>query len=210
MNKYDLAKYNPIYLRYKVGAEKSVKQYRQMRQVAQKRLKALSKRFPESEIYRNYKDRFPPVSTIKDDAHLYARLSELARFLNRKTSTISGQKATRKHTLETLHQHTYTYITETNLDAFADYMDTVRAAADANKYDSARVADLFETAERVGIPTEELKRDFMFWYAHRRELESLKVPKGGLSTKKIKSMIKDGKSGESARNRKQRKNNTTK
>ena len=117
-----MARFVPAYEDYSVDALRGIsakelrKEYTRMRDVAQKRVKRLQKEFPEAKagqkVVKLYNDKGEVVKwysgfrELKDihPADLTKALSELAKFVNAKTSTVTGQKQRMRKTMATLNR----------------------------------------------------------------------------------------------------------
>lgn len=78
-------------------------EYTRMRDVAQKRIKRLGEKFPESKAYQQNKMGFPKLRDIspKDLAKAF---SQLAKFVKASTSTVTGQRIAQAKTTSTLNK----------------------------------------------------------------------------------------------------------
>lgn len=77
-----------------------------------------------------------------------------------KAASVTGLREIRDETLATLHEHNYDFITANNIEDFGYFMDAVRAAAETLRYDSERVAELYEWGEKTGVPVSNLIKHF--------------------------------------------------
>lgn len=75
-------------------------EYTRMRDVAQKRLKRLEKAFPDSKAVRSHPHGFPKLRDL-DPRDFPKAFSELAKFINAKRSTITGQNQIKEKTIKT-------------------------------------------------------------------------------------------------------------
>ena len=117
-----MAKFVPAYEDYSVDALRGVsvkdlrREYTRMRDVAQKRVKRLQKEFPEAKagqkVVKLYNDKGEVVKEYLGfrelkDIHpndLTKALSEMAKFVNAKTSTVTGQRQRMRKTMSTLNK----------------------------------------------------------------------------------------------------------
>lgn len=141
------------------------KEYNRLRRAAIGRLNTIGKsEFRESDIYREYRNAFSKTAKqiLRDDGAslLKYRLSVVQRFLSKKTSSVTGLREINDKILKTLHEHGYDFITKDNIDDFGKFMDAVRDAAEANRYDSERVAELFDWGDKKKISRDELIEKF--------------------------------------------------
>lgn len=142
--KYDRDQYYPQVVKKYLGEKELRKEYSRLRSIARKRIERLQKsEFADSEILDRYSmDYFAPIKTLSDRDIRY-RISDLARFLSSKLSTVTGQKNTRKKTLETLKRRGYKGITEKNYASFGRWMQFARAHAESRMFDSLRAYDIY-------------------------------------------------------------------
>lgn len=150
-------------------------EYSRLRDICQKRLKRLGQsEFNTSQVYLYNKDRFKGLRdiplTARGNSELRHLLSDMERFLSAETSTVSGAKAHRSKTLNTLHSHGYGFVTEANIKQFGDFMEALREQNLDMIYDSERVAALYSIAETKGIDPDVIKKDFDYWLNHSEEL----------------------------------------
>ena len=83
--------YSPSDLRG-VDEKELRKEYTQLRDIAQKRLKRLIKEDPDNKTVAYHPEGFKKLADIKSASELRLALSELSRFINTPSSTIAGQK----------------------------------------------------------------------------------------------------------------------
>lgn len=144
------------------------KEYNRLRRAAIGRLKTIGKsEFSEGEIYREYGNRFNKTAKqiLRDggESLLRYRLSAVHRFLSKKTSSVTGLRDTVNKTLATLREHGYDFVTKDNIDDFGKFMDAVRDAAEAMRYDSERVANFYDWANKNKVSTDELIEKFEYF-----------------------------------------------
>lgn len=167
------------------------REYQRLRRVAEKRLARLgASEFADSEAYRRNAGKFTPLSQVSSNRELGALLYQVKGFLDARRSSVTGQRAIIKEQLETLHEHGYTFVTKSNLKAFGEFMETARAAAGGRLYASDRVAEMYDAAERKGIPPEQLMENFNFWRKHVETLNTVPtIPGEGVSAADYQKMI---------------------
>lgn len=169
---YDLGWYDVTTLK----SEKEMrKEYARLREVARKRLSRMEDTPAErSQAYRMNRFRYEkPQSQIASVGELGRRLSDLARFINAKSSTVTGQREIRMKSIKTLHEHGYGFVNEKNIYEFAEFMEWFRATEYAQIISSDPPADLFGINVRLGMPIEELKNNFMYFLENRDELDEI-------------------------------------
>ena len=161
----DEENYTPVALS-KFTESEIEKEYTRLRRAAIGRLKTIGKsEFSESDIYKENKNRYDMTAKqiVREGGRslLKYRLSAIHRFLSKKTSSVTGLREISNKTLATLHKHGYDFITAENLDDFGRFMDAVRVTAEAMRYDSERVAELFEWGKKNAVPVNDLLKNFI-------------------------------------------------
>lgn len=180
---YEHEFYTPSNLLNKIREDPEVyknirKDYSKFRAVAQKRLKRLgSSMFKDSQSYRKYKIKFKTLKEIKSPQELAQRMSELERFINSKTSTVSGQKEIMLKSLDTLHSNGYDFVNESNFISYGEFMEEYRNQLLDMEYDSGQAADTFEVLEKKKIDPSVIKEEFELFMKEREELEKMRVTK---------------------------------
>lgn len=141
------------------------KEYARLRRAAIGRLKTIGKsEFSGGDLYNEYKNRFNMTAKqiLRDGGMplLKYRLSAVQRFLSNKRSSVTGLRELANKALATLHEHGYDFVTIDNIDDFGRFMDSVRVSAESMRYDSERVAELFEWGTKNKVPSETLIKNF--------------------------------------------------
>ena len=154
------AVYNPVALK-QLDPSQVRKEYSRLRSIARKRIERIKASEWGTE---NIVARLPEIATIKtlSDAQIRARTSELARFLQGKTSSVSGMNAARRQAVKTLgarYPELKGKVTVKNWREFAEFMEYSRELHQNRMYDSERVAEFF--AENEG--KENLLEEFDKW-----------------------------------------------
>lgn len=161
--------------------------YAELRKVAQKRFKRLQ----AQKLTTNKSFKFPMTKTLSDaDAAYY--LAEVSRYLKDSQTTVKGAKRARDYDLQLFHEKGLTFINEDNYMDFVQYMDELRHQYDAKIFDSGDAADVFNEAQRIGIDTNTIKKDFDYFAEHLEDLERLKPVRSekGATFSAIKQKIK--------------------
>ena len=156
-----------------VTIEEARAEYARLRRAAMKRLDRLEQsEYGDSEILAYRRKRpFQPASKLTD-AEIGRALSEVHHFLTQKTSSVTGMRKQERAAIKTLHSKGYTFVTKENFRAFGKFMEAARMKAGGKLLASDRVAEMYEAAERKGIPTDQLLKDFDYWRANVEELNA--------------------------------------
>lgn len=144
------------------------REYTRLRAIANKRIKRLGEsEFKDTEAYLRNRYGFAKIENLPGQQILY-NLNAVMRFLTAEAGSISGQKAIRSRTIETLHQHGYDFVNKTNFRQFAEFMEEVRAAAKDAMLSSEQVADFYEeqVKDKTQVSVNELQESFNKWLEH--------------------------------------------
>ena len=149
-------------------------EYARLRRVANKRLARMEKAgFSTSRTYKLYGEGFESLYKAKIET-VREQLADVAHFLGLKTSTITGQRNAVKKAVATMQANGYDAITAENYDQWGRFM---QAAIDhygkKSAFDSERIYEMFERAEKSPITPEKIAEDFDYWYDHT---ENIPVP----------------------------------
>ena len=149
------------------------KDYTKMRDIANKRLYRMGKsEFAKTQTYKKYKNKFKKLADIKTPQEFAYRLSELERFITRKTSTVSGQREVMNKSLQTLHENDYTFVNEQNFFDFAEFMEEYRNQLLDMEYDSGQAADTFGALEKKKVPAEKMQELFNTYLSEKENAKS--------------------------------------
>lgn len=161
--KYDPDIYTPSGLRKNISYKEARAEYSRLRSITLKRLKKFEgTRYEATDIYRMYGDNyFPATRDIKTKAELYFELAELARLVQRRGSTITGQREIERKTLMTLQSRGYTGINSGNIFKFGEFMKKARANSSAAYFDSVRAAEIF--GEENDQDIDSIVEEFQAW-----------------------------------------------
>lgn len=182
-----------ILTQIKIGDLKKVrKEYTRLRDIAQKRLKRLEAAdMGDTQAYLKNVHHYPKLKDIKTKYELAGRLSDLSRFIKAEASTVSGQRQIRAKTINTLHEHGYDFVNDTNIVDFGRFMEEYRKQKlEDMGYDSGDAAETYSVVVKHELDPEEVKKDFEFWLenlATAKTLRRSKASKG--SAERIKKRI---------------------
>lgn len=163
-------------------AEKEIrKEYTRLRDIAQKRLKRMgSTMWAETQTYKRNVNHYPKLKDIQSPSELAARLSDLSRYIEAQTSTVSGLEQQMKKSLKTLHENGYSFVTRENYLDFGKFMEEYRRQKlDDMGYSSGDAYDTYTQLEVHRVDPTQVKKDFEFWLANKDLLEKLPTGSGG-------------------------------
>lgn len=156
------------------------KEYTRLRDIAQKRLKRMGETmWADTQTYQRNVNHYPKLKDIQSQSELAARLSDLSRYIEAQTSTISGMEQQMKKSLKTLHENGYMFVTRENYLDFGKFMEEYRKQKlDEMGYSSGDAYDTYTELEVHRIDPTQVKEDFEFWLANRDLLKQLPVGSG--------------------------------
>lgn len=99
-------------------------EYTRMRDTAQKRLKRLQEKFPQSKAYQYHQYGFKKLKEL-DPRDFPKAFAELAKFLKAKGSTVSGQKSIKQKTMKTWQEQGLN-LNESNYDRVIRLLEEMR------------------------------------------------------------------------------------
>lgn len=172
--------------------EEAAAEYIRLARIANRRIQKIreSADFGESKTAKH--NFFVETPEFRSDRQTYAALQNVATFVARKTSTLSGLRKAEKRQLEDLQKKGYDWLNESNIHEFGKFWEEVRKHAGKKlNYDSERVAKLFREAKRKRISSKDLARDFEFWLDHEQELDTMKRSNKTMTSDQAKERIKD-------------------
>lgn len=159
------------------------KEYSRLRSIARKRLERMStSAYKSSQTYLRYRNMFPSLPSMDaltkrgsvSKAKLEKKLSELRKFLDLETSTVSGARRVSKSRIAQLQSKGYTFIkTEKDLRKFGEFMDYNRALKKGGLYDSERVIEMMDKVDQRGINVDQVKKDFDWWMQNYELLDDV-------------------------------------
>lgn len=183
--KYEADFYQPSNIRNYINeggkeAEKAVrKEYTRLRDISQKRLKRMgATMWADTQTYKRNVNHYPKLKDIQSTSELAARLSDLSRFIEAQTSTVSGMEAQMKKSLKTLHESGYLFVNRENYISFGKFMEEYRLQKLDEIYDSGDAAETYDALEKHRIDPEKVQKDFEFWLANMKLLQDLPTGKG--------------------------------
>lgn len=168
--------YFPEVARANMSKREARAEYARLRKIANRRLEALMRHYPKSEVAKRYRKGFAPLSRTARSSRIYKQLYEVARYLNTASGSVSGQRTARKKQLETLREHGYTFVNKKNLDEFNEFWRTVRAHAGTSvDGQSETVAELFAKAKKAKLDPQTVAKAFEKYMSEDSPLDKVKI-----------------------------------
>lgn len=167
--------YFPEVARSHMSKKEARAEYARLRKIANRRLEALTRNYPKSEVARRYRKGFKPLERFEKSTRIFKKLYEVARYLNMATGSVSGMRAVRKKQLETLHRHGYTFVNKRNLDEFNEFWREVRTHSAYSEAMSEQVVEQFGKAKKAKIDPQTVARNFEKYLEKDSPLANVKV-----------------------------------
>ena len=182
--KYNLPTYEFDELKALNMLPKSLRsEYSRLRSIARKRLERMSgSAYKGSQTFLRYRNMFPSLPSMDaltkrgsvSKAKLEKKLSELNRFLNLETSTVTGARRVSKSRIAQLQSKGSTFIkSEKDLRKFGEFMDYNRALKKGGLYDSERIIEMMDKVDQRGINVDQVKKDFDWWMQNYELLDEV-------------------------------------
>jgi hypothetical protein len=134
----------------------------------------------DTQTYQRNVNHYPKLKDIQSQSELAARLSDLSRYIESQTSTISGMEQQMKKSLKTLHENGYMFVTRENYLDFGKFMEEYRKQKlDEMGYSSGDAYDTYTELEVHRVDPTQVQKDFEFWLANKDLLEKLPTGSGG-------------------------------
>ena len=155
-----------------LSLEEMKEQYQYFRRAAKYRLKKLGEsEFSDTQTYLKNVNAFKPLSKIESQRELEKRLYSVQKFLRSKASTIKGQEEIRQKAVESAQEKGLDWINESNIAAFGQYMDYLRAKYKGAQFDSERALRLFVASVKKDAEPMKIAEDFEYWKRNVSYLE---------------------------------------
>lgn len=161
-------------------------EYARLRKIANRRLERLgASEFSGSTTYQNWSSGFEALPPDAPERDIRKALYDVGRFVNLKTSSVTGARAAQTAFIEAMHERGYDFITKNNAQQFGEFMREVKTHKSYRGYDSDRVANLFGKIKEKRISPEDAAQHFEYWLKHEKELEAVPRTNKELSSKEF-------------------------
>ena len=171
------------------------KEYSRLRSIARKRLERLAEsEFRETQTYKRAQHQFIPLADVPNKIALAYKLKDVFDFVNTSKTTVTGMRAIRKKSIDTLKAHNIDFVTEENYLEFGEFMRYARAKAKAKLFDSDQAVALYEWAKSKEINPDRLKYHFNEWLQNAYDIQNFtpKVKRGKtLSSKQLNAQLRN-------------------
>ena len=142
--------------------------YASLRGVAQKRVGRMAAQGLGRDL-----PSFPTTRGLTNE-EARQQLAEVSRWIRQPAHTVRGYKRQRADMLDTFHEKGYDWVDENNFEDFIQYMEELREEYGSKAFDSGDAADVYNNAQRIGIPTETVKKNFDYFASHLEELDRMR------------------------------------
>jgi len=128
-----------------------------------------------------------------NEAEVRTALADVSRWLREPTHTVRGYKRRRSDLLDKYHEMGLNYINESNFEDFIKYMNELLEEYGAKVFDSGDAADVYNNAQRIGVPTETVKKNFIYFAEHLEEMDRMRPVRSakGATMGAIKNKIRN-------------------
>lgn len=167
--------YFPEVARANMSKREARAEYARLRKIANRRLEALMRYFPESKTAKRYRKGFAALPREEKTGRIYKKLYEVARYLNEQQGSVSGQRSYRKKSIESLHASGYGFINQRNFDQFAAFMDEVKTHSLYRSLDSEQAVILFGKAVKKKMDPQKVAKAFEKYQSEKSPLKDVKV-----------------------------------
>ena len=150
------------------------KEYSRLRSIARKRLERFEgTEWQDSKTYTKNAGKYKPLAEISGKTELKRLLSDVAFFVDASTGSVRGLQRKRRKYIETVHKMGYKWVNTRNYKEFTQFMDEAINKKLAGMFDSEQVATVYKVARKKKISSEELFKNFTFWYANQDPLNNM-------------------------------------
>lgn len=149
-------------------------EYARLRKIANRRLERLgASEFANSRTYQNWSSGFEALPPDAPERDVRKALYDVGRFVNLKTSSVSGSRAAQAEFIQTMHERGYDFVNKSNAQEFGEFMRDVKTHKTYKGYDSERVAMLFGKLKEKRIDTKDAAEYFEYWMKHQTQLDQV-------------------------------------
>ena len=142
--------------------------YSRLRSVANKRIERLER----ANLDIQERNKFPKMNGLTN-AQIERELADVSRYLRDPLTKVGPARRHIQATLEELQERGYDFIDQTNFKDFVRFMEHVRSQVSAKVYDSGDAVDAYNQAQRLGVPSKILQRNFNYFMENADKMEQL-------------------------------------
>lgn len=163
--KYPFAQYTVYANRIGAGIPQNEikKEYTRLRDILNKRIQRINKSdFAGQGISGQFPQGLPKLSEIAPEDLPYL-LQQAATALNSRSGSLKGLQMRQSETIKSLRERGYTNISDSNIRAFASFMDEARDRGLEKIYGSDTIATMYDSIVALDISPEAIMQDFAWW-----------------------------------------------
>lgn len=163
--KYPFAKYTVYANRIGAGIPQNEikKEYTRLRDILNKRIQRINKSdFAGQGIAGKFPQGLPKLAEIAPEDLPYL-LQQAATALNSRGGSLKGLQMRQSETIKSLRERGYTNISDSNIRAFANFMEEARDRGLEKVYGSDTIATMYDSVVALDISPEAIMQDFAWW-----------------------------------------------
>lgn len=163
--KYPFRQYTVYANRIGVGIPQNEikKEYTRLRDILNKRIQRINKSdFAGQGISGRFPQGLPKLSEIAPEDLPYL-LQQAATALNSRGGSLKGLQIRQSEMVKSLRERGYTNISDSNIRAFASFMEEARDRGLEKIYGSDTIATMYDTIAAHDISPEAIMQDFAWW-----------------------------------------------
>lgn len=163
--KYSFRQYTVYANRIGAGIPKNEikKEYTRLRDILNKRIQRINKSdFAGQGISGQFPQGLPKLAEIAPEDLPYL-LQQAATALNSRSGSLKGLQMRQSETVKSLRERGYTNINDSNIRAFASFMDEARDRGLEKIYGSDTIATMYDSIVALDISPEAIMHDFAWW-----------------------------------------------
>ncbi len=126
------------------------------------------------------------------DRTVYRALQDVALFMSKKTTSVSGIREAERKMVETMQERGYDFINRKNVKEFGEFWKEVKTHATYKQYDSERIVEMFRDAKKKRIDPVDLARDFDYWIQHSEKIDDVKRSSETMSSAEARRRLESG------------------
>lgn len=117
--------------------------------------------FGDDQFYRKYYDEFQQPAAELSERELAFKLQDLAYLRQSSRGTYSGAREAQREAVRSMKDAGYKWVTYSNYQSFAEFMQMVKTSYGEHIYDSKRIVEYYEQHKQRGVSPEEVFADFV-------------------------------------------------
>jgi len=137
-------------------------------------------------------DKFKPTRSMSTE-EVRTELAEVSRWIRDPRHTLKGERRWIGDVIDNMHKKGLNFINHDNIYDFLDFMDDMRAEYGSKVFSSSGdEADVYQNAERIGIPRATIVKEFDYFRDHLEELDRMEPVRSekGATMRALKDKIR--------------------